>query len=1175
MTAYDQAFLKRCGYFGDGETETLHLDGSEREFVFDASARVAYFEGLDPDCQRTIAAERRSAGRRVDVYWFWNPDADRLAVFNRYGEQQWFVFDRSLEQSSEARRRTERRLASIEDGFETLFDGRAAVDRLARNLWDIRLDIARSFDVAADVEIRDTDRLMAAQRAIDRLVFCYLLVQHDVVHGVDDGERFSLSPEPTFARLIDGGDLYTFLTETLSTHLEAEGWTAHPVTDDLTVAFPSFDGELFRDHDLRTVAGDQIAESRLDGTAVDWSDLVAELNRYEWVIEDSPSNAARREPTETLSPAVLGHIFETFVITVSEFSDGEELSLSDLADMTVSASGGQLLAGNRALGAYYTPTYIAYENTREALWNRVRTLLATEYGVDREDIPSPDAFFGRVRRADDPFPFDLDDVETVLANMTVLDPAAGGGAFLLTAADLLETWRRQCTDGGSRAERRRDIVRSSLYGVDLLDGAVDVCQLRLWLWVTGATTIDLDADEPPFESLSDSDVTIRQGNSLLGVVEPGSDSLASHATFDWTDGEHTRYPAAVAEYRRNVRAYRAASGPEAASLRETIATQRERLQTGFTERLARESTVTVEEPLDSAAELRAVLDETTGRLKLTLDFDSAMTAVERQQVADAGFREQRNWETTAYHADVRRADPDDVDAIFDLMADRGTVRIERPITAADIADLDPFHWIFEFPTADVPADDDSRGFDVVLGNPPHGSSLSDLEQSLLAESYSLLEEGCEVAKLFVERSWTLTDGELSYVVPKASTYNSNWEDFREFCLPKLYRGLDLGKAFRNVNHEQVTIHLSRGSHGESYRCGSLPEGSYHLDDVTTIERTLAARLGTLPVSFSAGDRTVAGGLTDAGFPTVGEEGIDAGRGARTTNRISDPTAPIGYNGAQIQRYFTRAATDHVDVGGLSPATAERLESPKVMAQNIIAHVQTPYDHVVIAAVYDPVRSYSFETVTNVRLPADADLSLPALTALLNTQLVNWFVYVCVFNRAIRDMHLDRYFLDRVILPKTVTGTQSAVLEDLYGLLSASHVATEHDVLPDGRATYAALQSVTNALTYELYLQDVEEPPLRSTLAEAVGDVLGEFDVAYGPWYANHLRCTDTDAVVTTFRDHREVYETAERVVDSLDRDAVTDQLDVIADHPWVEIIERGRQRPDPDARPRFGPTVIE
>lgn len=1177
MTAYDTSFLEASGYFNRKETDTEHIEGDDIAFTFDPDSRLAYFEGIDSDRQQTIVSTLRSIGRIFDFYWFWNEAEERVAVYNRYGEHKWFIFNQSIGLAGDERRSKEAQLDSIDEGLGRLFDIQAVVDQFYRNLWGIRLDIARAFDTPDGVEISDGERIMAAQRTIDRLVFSYFLVKKDIIHGIDDaGNRFGLTPEKLFETVLDNGEFYAFLTATCFDHLTTEGWTDHHVTDSVTITYPYLNGGLFRNHEIETADDDTITERELDATDYDWTVLVDELNQYDWLIEEAPTEEAEQSGENKLSPAVLGHIFEKFVITVSELADEDELSLEELDEMNISASGEQLLEGNRKVGAYYTPKYIAYENTRETLWNRVRTALADAHtDVTAADIPDSETFFEEMHDDDSSYPIGLDDVEDVLDDMTVLDPSAGSGAFLMTAGEVLETWRCACTEATDRYGIRREIIRKSLYGIDLLDGAVEVCKLRLWLWLIGAMTVELD-DDPSVETLPNIDFNIRQGNSLIGVAEPEYDSLIAHMEFDWATGEKKEYPEAVSDYRENILEYQTASGTDATELRSTITQQRDILRTEFNKIYAQNSNVRVEETVDSYDEFTDAMAGVEGKVKCNLRFDSEMNGEERRTISDAGFREQKNWPTSAYHTDIRKLPADTVTSIFNVMDGRGDISIERPVSPTDIAALDPFHWIFEFPMAYAPTtNDDARTFDVVIGNPPHGGTIDSVQESLLSEKYDLIEGGREVAKVFTERSWALTGTELSYIVPKASTYNSNWEDFREYCLPKMHRGIDLGKAFRNVDHEQVTIHLSSTPNTDaSYTCGQLLDGAYHLEDSVDIEQAFAQQLGTLPVSFSSEEQAVTEGLGKADFRTLGEHGVDAGRGASTTNRVSDTSKPIGYNGKQIQRYVTRIATDRVDVNGLSNASRQRLESPKVMAQNIIAHVQNPYDHLVIAAVYDPVESYNFETVTNILLPDDSDLSLPALSVLLNTQFVNWFVYYSIFNRAIRDMHLDRYFLERIVLPKTITDTDCSALEQLYGLLAVTNVATEYDALPDGEPVYTELQSIANALTYEMYLREVDEQPLETNLVDTVAAVLADHDTAYADWYTQHLTATNPGEVEALFRKSNEVFETAVDVVIALGREDAVGEMEAIADHPWVRIIEKDLHRRQ-DAAPLFGPNTPE
>jgi type I restriction-modification system DNA methylase subunit len=103
-----------------------------------------------------------------------------------------------------------------------------------------------------------------------------------------------------------------------------------------------------------------------------------------------------------------------------------------------------------------------------------------------------------------------------LKSLTVLDPACGSGAFLITALRyLVEEWhqvqglRRQLT--GGLAQRDDDatliaeVLRDNIYGVDINSASVEIAQLALWLHTARG--------DKPLSALGQN---VREGNSLIG-----------------------------------------------------------------------------------------------------------------------------------------------------------------------------------------------------------------------------------------------------------------------------------------------------------------------------------------------------------------------------------------------------------------------------------------------------------------------------------------------------------------------------------------------------------------------------------------------------------------------------------------------------------------------------------
>jgi len=123
-----------------------------------------------------------------------------------------------------------------------------------------------------------------------------------------------------------------------------------------------------------------------------------------------------------------------------------------------------------------------------------------------------------------------------LTKLTVLDPAVGSGAFLFAALNMLEPLYEICLDkmqelGGpkytdftdelariSKHPNRKyfvlkSIIVNNLFGVDIMEEAVEICKLRLFLKLVSQVD-DVEKIEP----LPDIDFNIRAGNTLVGFA---------------------------------------------------------------------------------------------------------------------------------------------------------------------------------------------------------------------------------------------------------------------------------------------------------------------------------------------------------------------------------------------------------------------------------------------------------------------------------------------------------------------------------------------------------------------------------------------------------------------------------------------------------------------------------
>lgn len=123
--------------------------------------------------------------------------------------------------------------------------------------------------------------------------------------------------------------------------------------------------------------------------------------------------------------------------------------------------------------------------------------------------------------------------------LKICDPAVGSGAFLVSAGNFLVRLYRfliktmgledlpyksdEVIEGDRRPfkdlyDLKTWIVQNNLFGVDINSSAVEICELRLWLWIAqppkGLDTIDIRIDPLP-----NIEYNIRVGNSLIGYTK--------------------------------------------------------------------------------------------------------------------------------------------------------------------------------------------------------------------------------------------------------------------------------------------------------------------------------------------------------------------------------------------------------------------------------------------------------------------------------------------------------------------------------------------------------------------------------------------------------------------------------------------------------------------------------
>ncbi len=118
-----------------------------------------------------------------------------------------------------------------------------------------------------------------------------------------------------------------------------------------------------------------------------------------------------------------------------------------------------------------------------------------------------------------------------LEDLSICDPAVGSGAFLVGMMQVLDgveqsLRKRYQLNGKNLFERKKEIIKSSLYGVEIKEWAVWICQLRLWLSLFVDAPDELKQSLDPI--LPSLDFKVRQGDSLIQRVGSKAFPVSGH-----------------------------------------------------------------------------------------------------------------------------------------------------------------------------------------------------------------------------------------------------------------------------------------------------------------------------------------------------------------------------------------------------------------------------------------------------------------------------------------------------------------------------------------------------------------------------------------------------------------------------------------------------------------------
>ena len=251
---------------------------------------------------------------------------------------------------------------------------------------------------------------------------------------------------------------------------------------------------------------------------------------YKWHIKDNKGGA------EEISHGVLGHIFEKYINYIQR----------------------------KQVGAYYTRDEITYFFSK----NTISQTILDKLSEKEHHYENLDELLGNL--TPNLCKTLLTNEDSILNELTILDPSVGSGAFLISALSYLidiyspiirkiQTSNDKCLQEWFKEFKnkhksipygiKKSIILNNLYGVDLMKEAVEVCKLRLFLSLVSSAI-----DTQDLEPLPNIDFNILCGDSLIGLLKDETESETENLTLF-----NTSYTQLIEQYNKKIKDYKTQS----------------------------------------------------------------------------------------------------------------------------------------------------------------------------------------------------------------------------------------------------------------------------------------------------------------------------------------------------------------------------------------------------------------------------------------------------------------------------------------------------------------------------------------------------------------------------------------------------------------------------------------
>jgi len=391
-----------------------------------------------------------------------------------------------------------------------------------------------------------------------------------------------------------------------------------------------------------------------------------------------------------------------------------------------------------------------------------------------------------------------------------------------------------------------------------------------------------------------------------------------------------------------------------------------------------------------------------------------------------------------------------------------------------ISQITKGHKEFDFKVYFSEVFHEKGGFDVVIANPPYGSEMGEKELEKIKRNLKNT-KNTNSAAVFIDygiNRLVNPKGTLTFIVPKSLLFAEKWFDLVKVMIGKVSILVDVEKAFENVKLEQVVFLYGKTIKTNSYLARKFLDNEFIR--TTTILNELVVKYSAWICDVSKEEMRIAEKATSKPI-TYMREISKTKRGMPLQSFLTSEGEYAVIGGKNIFRYGINGEKGFLPLTNImqNQRKSAFLIQPKIVSQNIVAHIQNPTPRIMIMAAMDPFgRVFSVDTVNNTVL-ITKEYDLRYILALMNCRFTSWFAYRFIYCSAIRTMHFDNYYVGKIPVVRLAKDKQEPFIDLVDKILAI----TKDDDYLQNEAKQSKVKEYSrqiDQLVYNLYGLTEEE-----------------------------------------------------------------------------------------------------